>query len=403
MRSHRPRDGFILIGVSCIAVIFIIIIVPLISWSVNEYTLTLRSFTGLRALNLADAGAERAVWDILYNNAQFTGWSGTNPKTLTITSFTDSTTGVVGDIVISALNTGSDKYLITSTGYSPNMASPVGTKIVKVKAFPRPLFNNGIFGYSSVSLSGNAVVDSYDSSLGPYSLANSGSNGDIGSNGSLVLADNALVKGDAVIGPTGSASGNNPTHLTGESYYSGNEVTPSEIDLPDYFDALPNLGALSVSSAVPVIMPPGNYCYQSITIDGQATVTFSANTNIYVVSSFTIGGQATVITSGNVEWYIGGTGNFAGKGIVNSTGYPIDLQIYGLGDDSNISYTGLNNFYGVIAVPEGTVYLGGNANFFGAIVGETVTQVGNGQFHYDEALSQNGPYDGYDIAYWQET
>ena len=404
MKIRLHRKGFVLASVVALSVIFIIIVIPMIAWSVNELFLTAHSFMSLRALNLADAGADLAVWDIIHNNAQFTGWSGTNPKTTTIYSFTDSNGTSVGDIVVSALNTASNQYLVTSTGYVPSIADTKAKKIVKVKAFPRPLFNNGIFGYSAVALSGNTVVDSYNSNNGPYSIATAGTNGDIGSNGSLTLADNALVKGDLFVGPSGSVAGNIPGRYTGETVYSGNDVEPESVTLPGYFTGLPNLGNYTVAGNQTPTLPTNNYFYENISVSGgSAVLTISANSHVYVRTNFTISGQAKVITGSGVEFYVGGTGSFAGQGIVNSTGVPNDLRIYGLSASTNLSYTGLSDFYGAIYAPESTVYLGGNAAYFGAIVGGNVTETGNVAFHYDEALAQNGPYDGYDIAYWQET
>jgi len=400
---RADRKGFVLASVVALSVVFIIIVIPMIGWSVNELFLTAHSFMSLRALNIADAGADLAVWDIVHNNAQFTGWSGTNPKTTTIYSFTDSNGAAVGDIVVSALNTASNQYLVTSTGYVPSIADTKAKKIVKVKAFPRPLFNNAIFGYSSVALSGNVVVDSYNSNSGPYSIATAGTNGDVGTNGNLTLVDNVMVKGDLFLGSGGTVSGNIPAHYTGETSYFGNDVEQTSVTLPVYFGGLPNLGNLNVAgNQTPTIS--GDLFYENISVSGgSAVLTISANSHLYVHTDFTISGQARVVTGSAVEFYVGGTGSFAGQGIVNSTGIPNDLHIYGLSASTSLSFSGLSNFSGAIYAPESTVYLGGNADFFGAVVGGNVTEVGNTKFHYDEALAQNGPYDGYDIAYWQET
>ncbi len=399
---NASARGFVLFSALCIALAFIVIILPLISWSVFEFSLTARSFLSLKALNLADAGAELAIWEIVYNNAAFTAWSGTEPKILIILSFMDNLGERVGDIKIQADTIGPNTYLVTSIGYIPSMSSPTVRKTVKVKVFPHPLFNNAIFGYNSVALTGNVVVDSYDSTVGPYSPISARANGDVGSNGSLSFAENSMVKGDAFVGPAGSVTGNTPVHMTGDTYYWGNDVEQDIITLPDYFEGLPNLGSFSVAGKDNETIPSGTYIYNSISTAAQSTLTINSNTNIYVVSSFSISGMSTVFANGAVNIYIGGTGNFAGQGIVNTTGNPSDLQIYGLGTGTTLSYTGLSNFAGLIHAPQSTIYLGGNAAFFGAVVGNNVNLVGNVQFHYDESLGENGPFSGYDIAYWQE-
>src|SRR3989338_2095476 len=133
------RKGFVLISVLAISLVFVMVILPLIAWTSNEFSWTSRSFMSLRALNLADGGAELAVWEIVHNGGQFTGWSGMNPKTLTISSFADNYGTVIGDITISVDNTSPENYLVTSTSYVPNTSSTIIRKTVKVKVFPHAL------------------------------------------------------------------------------------------------------------------------------------------------------------------------------------------------------------------------------------------------------------------------
>src|SRR4051794_41180637 len=52
-------------------------------------------------------------------------------------------------------------------------------------------------GLDSVSLAGNGHMDSYDSSVGPYSLATARANGDVVSNGSINLTGSGSINGDA--------------------------------------------------------------------------------------------------------------------------------------------------------------------------------------------------------------
>ncbi len=397
--SHKT--GFILFSVISATLVLIIIIIPLISWTANEFSWTTRSYWSLRALNLADAGAELAVWEIIHNDALFTGWSGANPKTLTLSSFTDNSGETIGDITLSAESTAPDRYLITSTGFIPDVADYEVKKIVKVKVFPHALFNNGIFGCDSVTISGNALVDSYDSSEGAYSPLTAGSNADVGSNGDLTLLENAIINGDIFISPSGTVTGNTEEHLTGETYYSADDVELGGLPDISSFIILPSTGNYLLSKDSDIILP-GDYRYESITVDGQAVLTISSNTRIYIHNDFIIAGQAEVVTNDNVEFYIGGNADFAGQGIVNTSEISSNLQIFGVGDETNISFTGLNDFYGTIFAPTSSVYIAGNADFYGAVVGESVELTGNIEFHYDEDLTQSGPFLGYDIAYWQE-
>lgn len=394
------KKGFILAGILCFILLLILVIIPLMSWSANEYSWTARSFMSLQALNLADAGAESAIWEIVYNNEQFTTWSGTNPKTTTLSSFKDGNNKTIGDISISADQTSAHHYTITSAGFVPNITKPVANKTVKVFVLPKALFNNAVFGNSSVSLTGITLVDSYDSSLGPYSSLNAGENGDIGTNDTLTMSGNASVKGDALVAPGGNVSGVE-SRITGELFYAGNPTELDPVILPAYFSGVPITPDLKLTKDTTTI-PAGNYHYEEIALSSSAVLVISGNTNIYISEKISITGAAKIVAGSNVKFYIMGDANFGGQGIINSSGLPSDLQIYGLGSGTTINYSGGNDFYGTIYAPECAVSTGGNSSIYGAIVGNTVTLSGTGSLHYDEKLTEDGPSQGFTIVYWQE-
>lgn len=391
------KKGFLLISMLSFTIILSLIIIPLISWSVNEYKWTSRSYMSLQALNLADAGAESAIWEIAYNNELFTSWSGTNPKTITITSFKDGNNRTIGDITVSADKTSASHYTITSTGFVPNASNPIATKTVKVFLLPKVLFNNAVFGNTSVTLSGITLVDSY---LAPYSALTARENGDIGTNNILKMVGAATVKGDALVAPGGSATGVE-SRITGELFYASDPAELDPVALPDCFDGVPVSPDIKLPGGT-ATLPSGNYRYEEIDLSSDAVLTINSDTNIYISESIAVTASARINTGANVAFYISGDANFAGQGIVNTSGVPSNLQIYGIGSTTTIDYSGGSDFYGVIYAPECDVSTGGNSSIYGAIVGNVVTLGGTGALHYDESLSDNGPAQGYTIIYWQE-
>lgn len=400
IRDILLKKGFVLVGVVGFSLLIILVIIPLIGWSVSEYNWTTRSLKSLEALNLADAGAEYAIWEIAHNNKNFTGWSGVNPKTITISSFRDNNMRVVGDITVSADETSLDHFNVVSTGFVRIAGNQIVRKRVHVQVFPKPLFHNAVFGNSSVSLSGIALVDSYDSSLGPYSSLTARSNGDVGSNNIISMVGSTSIKGDALIGPEGSTSGVE-TRITGEVFYSANPVELELPALPSFFSSVPLSPDIKITKDT-TTLATGNYHFNNIDLSSTAILDINSNSNVYVSQSITTTAQARIITAANVKIYISGDANFAGQGILNTTGIPRNLEIIGLGSDTNISYAGGADFYGTIYAPESTVSISGGASIFGAIVGDVVTMSGTGTLHYDESLSEGGPTQGYAIAYWQE-
>jgi len=402
--SLANKKGFILFSVICICLVFIIVILPLINWTVNEFSWTTRSFMSLRALNLADAGAELAVWEIVHNSAQFTGWTGVNPKTRSLSSFTDNLGETIGDISVTALTLSPDNYLITSSGLIPNAANPSTAKTVKVRVFPHRLFNNGLFGDDSVTLNGNAFADSYDSSLGPYSSLLARDNADVGTNGTLSMVGNSHIHGDVFVGEEGSLPSGTESRITGDVNYFGEviELDPVPQNKYDYLSALPNPGGLSLKSNDTQTLPTGNYHYSSISVSGNAVLTFAVNCHILLDGDFSTSGNGQVVCQAGAEFYIGGSGSFSGNGIVNTAGIPADVQLYGLGEGTSFDFTGNSNFSGTVYAPGSSVKISGNGAFFGAVVGNDITISGNGGFHYDESLASSNLTSGYDIAYWQE-
>ncbi len=73
-----------------------------------------------------------------------------------------------------------------------------------------------------------------------------------------------------------------------------------------------------------------------------------------------------------------------GGSITNITGDPHNLTLKVLGEDVKIN--GGTGFYGSIIAPYGEVYLGGSADFYGAVIGLTVDIGGDFIFHVDESL-----------------
>jgi putative adhesin len=81
------------------------------------------------------------------------------------------------------------------------------------------------------------------------------------------------------------------------------------------------------------------------------------------------------------------TGNFTQAGgsyIVNQSMKASNLEFYMTGGAANI--TSDTTFYGVIYAPNSDVTVNANGDFYGAVVGKTLSFSGSGLGHYDESL-----------------
>jgi hypothetical protein len=204
------------------------------------------------------------------------------------------------------------------------------------------------------------------------------------------------------VGAGGSIGSSVPSQTTGEVYYFGSDIDFEVSSVPTYLSALPSQGTFDVSDRADITLPSGYYHYQDITVSGNGRLIMSPNTEIYVEDAISVSENGTIVTQAGTKLYVGGNGAFAGNGIFNSTAVPMNLEIYGVGTGTRFDFSGESNFYGSLYAPASSVRLRGNADSYGAIVGDDVTIEGKGNFHYDESLSKNGPFQGHDFVYWQE-
>ena len=243
-------------------------------------------------------------------------------------------------------------------------------------------FGAGAHGATGVSLVGNAVTDSFNSTNGPYNVnGNRYGNGNISTDATgpaaIALTGNAQVNGSAAVGPNGDPS-------TGIAVEPNASIT----------------GARSAEASgwnTPLSsIPPGVTNQGGLSISGDKVMTL--NEGIYWFSSVSITGNAQLQPRGIVKIYVTGPVDIAGNGVATAGSQPPNLLIYGTADPNNpanactsVSIGGNANFYGAIYAPAAGITVDGNAgaNVFGALTGKTVT-LHSGALHYDEALQNLG-------------
>jgi hypothetical protein len=221
----------------------------------------------------------------------------------------------------------------------------------------------GLVGLDWVKISGNGLIDSYDSARGPYSNIGALSGGDVTSNGDITLSGNAHVRGDVHPGVGQSV------RLSGNAQVSGSRSPLTEsLSYPDA--ALPaqydNGGSLNISGNKRVDLPAGAHYYNGFSISGNATLNISGPVTIYVDGDVELGGNANVFEN-----------------------LPRNFRIVVLGAGS-VTTSGNGTLYADIYAPQSVIKIAGNGDFFGAAVGKTLEISGNGDVHYDQQLGAGG-------------
>ena len=228
-------------------------------------------------------------------------------------------------------------------------------------------------GIDWLTASGDVNTDSFDSLNAPYDSNTAGHRGSLCSDGDITINGGVYIMGDvrAGAGADVTVHGSSGT-ITGNI---GNRVKPLNFPPVDVSHVASNndnanLGALlngqrnmRLNGGTVFNMPPGTYYLNDLDMMGMSILNITGETVIYLTGDLRRAG---------------------GTQVNNNTQLAHNLRIYSTGGDIDI--TSHNNFYGVVYAPQSQVDIGGTADYFGAIVGQTLRIHGDATGHYDETL-----------------
>ncbi len=313
-----------------------------------------------------------------------------------------------GSYSVTVVDSGSDVWVLTSTG---TYKSETRNIEIVIKRVPGSLFTEAAFGITGVVLIGDAFCDSYDSDAGSYESQKSGDyaneNGDVRSNGNIWGAGNMKVYGDAIPGPEETV------YIMGNFYVLGATApaeAEKEVEPYTYDPEGGNLGELRLAGANTQTIAAGTCRYSCIKLGANAILTLGSfegdEVTLYVDGKFEITGSSKLYVHPGVKVVIhhgSGRITLAGNSVVNDSGTPANFVIYSA-TASAVRFTGNNDLHGAIYAPNAPVGLIGDSDLFGSVTGARVTMTGNGDLHYDEALSSlgSGASESYQTLSWRE-
>lgn len=386
--------------------------------SAQEAKLATRSFYQLAALNLAEAGIEEGLHAA--NSSTLTtanGWtliSGTTAdysKTITTGfNFVQAT----GSIYIRVDSSTSFTPVVLAAGVVTIPNQPRIVKQLRVAGAKRRIWANTLVSKGTVTFSGSASVDSYDSSLGAYNAAtNRSDQATVATNSTavdpIVIGSSAVIYGyvatggsDPVIGGSGRIYGT--TTPVGTLVDAARIRRDFTANLPDV--TAPTGSATSLSSVSHNMTLPrsgdspganGRYLYTatSIQMDSNDTVKITGPVDLIVTGNVSITGTAGLVIGGtgsvnpSLNLYSSGSIEIGGSASVNATNSPAALAVWGTATSAgtqDVRMSASGDFYGTIYAPNGTVTLAGNGSNYGAVIAKTAVVSGSGNFHYDIQL-----------------
>ena len=402
----RKQKGYVLLLVLFAFVIFSIIALYYVNLFNREKTLSQREKWNYIANKAAEAGIEDAIY---YINQDMNWQAGFNNVKLSKAEATYSMTFDKNQNEI-PYSTNNSQGLVTVTGYGGREVPPGMIHLVSTGKYAQSkqhdealisatgsLFEGAVFVKENINLRGTVTIDSFDSSVGPYSVTHSNHGGNIGTNshgdGAISLYGNVDVYGQLNAGP--GATEINTVNMSGNSTHQGFQVFDPERALPPVSVSYgASQGNVTARGGI-TYLDPGTY--DDLTGRGQAVIQLRPG-KYYFNGDINMGGSSTLQLStepGKVEIYVMGNIKITGGGIVNTTQDPKRLIIYG-GENTKeaVISGGTNSYFGLYA-PNADIEIQGNSELFGALVGNSLTLNGTGQIHFDKSMtSVNGGGNG---------
>lgn len=406
--------------------------------SVQEAKLAGRTLFQSVALNLAEGGLEEGL-----HAANSSGYTVANGWALATGSTTDYiktiTTGftfqqATGAVYIRLDGAASLAPVVIATGVVTVPGQPRIVKQLRIAGVKRHLWSNGVVSRGTLTFSGSAAIDSYDSTVGPWNSATNRTDRITVASASTAL-DPVVVGSSASIYGYVATTGADPVvgsggRIFGATTPSGTNVDTSRIrkDFTSNFPEVttPTTGSPVAISAVSssLTLPRGGdtpgtngrYIYttssvslagsNNLRIRGPVDLIVTGNVSFSGNSALTVGDGGTSATS-SFNLYTPGTISLGGNGMINYTDDPAKTTFWGTAASpatQTVTLTGNNSFTGTIYAPNATITLTGSGDTSGSVIGQSVTVGGNGKFHYDTRLAdvQTTLDTSFRISAWSE-
>ncbi len=373
----------------------------------SRYKLTVRSLGWNAALAVSEAGLEEALSHLHTdsNNPTANGWSATTiggQPVHTKTRFLPDGSYYY----VTIYNASSASPVIYSSGFMP---SPLETnqyisRMVRLDSTnATTVFIRALASSGAINLNGGAVVDSFNSHLGPYDVTtNRNATGNIATSSTAeVDVGNAHIYGTVTTAPGGSVTlgGNgaigdeawNAAHTGIEPGWTNNNMNEAfPANVPPVGGPFPSPPVTSAGGSNITYLNTGNYQSANFSVSHQKDPLIVLGTvTLYVPGDFSISGNGYIYIApgASLTLYVGGSAKLSGGGVVNASGTAANFSFIGLPGNTEITYNGHVAFVGTINAPQARFTLNGGAQFYGAAIVGPVEINGGASLHYDEALA----------------
>lgn len=288
------------------------------------------------------------------------------------------------------------------------------------------LFKAALIAKGSITLSGNNVVDSFNSqnplysTNGLYISTKRRDHGNIATLDSNILANVTVGSGAQVLGRIFCGPGDSIMVIGGGSVGSSNWVSAGNSGIQsgyystDLSFAIPDAPAPNFTTGLGLptkaanifngtsysnsyllggVLQTNYYKFNSnISLSSSDKILISGNVKLHMNANLSLAGNSQIIigTNSSLTIYASGNLDFGGNGVANNSGYATNFFIYGQTSNTNINVAGGNQFIGVIYAPYADLIASGSgprpANISGALLANSIRHSGLVQVHLDESI-----------------
>ncbi|HEX9048172.1 MAG TPA: collagen-binding domain-containing protein [Verrucomicrobiae bacterium] len=404
--------------------------------SASEVTAVSRSQTWNSAMVVAEAGMEEGMSMInryAYSGTSVSSWPSATANCGWSTAgnnvyFLRRDLGSNGYYTVYITNQ-NNSPIIKATGYAYfPVKNTYLARSIMIQGSGSSFFLGAILAKGNIVINGSATIDSYNSqdprysTGGQWDINKRKDGGNVGSIESNVVAavseeGSANVYGKLATGPNstismqGNASAGSLAWVNGknkgvQSGWSRNDLNVSIPDAPP----LPAQSYLSLSSGSALLSGMGGTAYYRANSTLQLTSKDNlliTNGTVYIdaTQGIKMDGQATITIAPNSRLilYLGTENSqLDGGGVINGSGFATNCIVYGKNNCPQIEINGNSAFVGYVYAPYADITLNGNADFSGAMVGDTFQINGNMDIHYDESLGGQNDSTIYRMSNWVE-
>jgi len=386
--------GAVLIICCMVIMVLILLGAAVFERSVSEKSFASKYYYSTQALWLAEAGIQRALWELGHNNCAGCSVCGSDrcvSDTRTFNSLSGSYSATIH----------SGNTVITSTGSFPDTNTI--QKTIQASTTFKSVFQYAIFSRDTITFANSALTDSYDSSKGEYNVllpdgtSNVYKNGDVGTDSAatpaITLTNSAKINGDAGVGgvpATGIQASS--AAITGSRNGGVSIDFPSSIPVPTPpAGSWTSCTSCNLSQSNTGSLSSGSYSAAAFTLNNNAQLSIDGDVTLYVTGDFNLNNssQFKINPGGRLTLYVNGTFNVGNSATLNnSTKIPSNFTLYSRYSQASggVNFANSGSLYGTVFAPQTHIDISNSFEIYGALVANSTSLFNSAKVHYDEAL-----------------